>query len=78
MMLYIVLNQGSNYKNYDFEVIDNDFIFTVPYMLSDDGKRYNAFEIKITVENAIEMNYVQLVTAFSKKIEELKNGYLLG
>lgn len=75
---YIILNQGSQYKNYDFVVEGDNFVFDVPYMLSDDGKRYSEFQAKIIIENAVNMTHIQLVTEFSNKIEEMKNGYLLG
>jgi hypothetical protein len=78
MQQFIYFSQGSDYKKYDFDVLGEDFIFKVPYMLSGDGKRFYGHETTVTIENGVNMTHVQLVTEFSKKIEELKDGYLLG
>jgi hypothetical protein len=79
MEKYIVFQNGNDYKKYDFEVVENDFIFSVSFLYSNDHLRfYNSDTTKIVIEGGINKTHLELVTEFSKKLEEFKNGYLLG
>jgi len=78
MEKYIVFNLGDEYKNYEFVQQKNDLVFTIPYMTSDDGRRYFPGETTLTIENAVNLTHIELLAQFSIKIKEFRDGYLLG